>query len=196
MNLKELPYEYKAVNLVEDGGQQFKAEYGEKNPMHLVPSLQVGEHVVTESVAILEFLDEMYGGVMLLPKDPFLKAKVREIVNIVACDIHPVQNLRVVAKVEKDFGASRVEWGKYWVEYGFKGLEQIVAKSSGKYAVGDEISLADVLIVPQVMASVARYQTKAEDFPNLFRVATEASKLEAFRKAEPKYQPDAPAEAQ
>lgn len=183
------------MNLVEDGGQQYKPEYGEKNPMHLVPSLQVGEHVLAESVAILEYLDETYSsGIALLPKDPFVKAKVREIVNIVACDIHPVQNLRVVAKVEKDFGASRVEWGKYWVEHGFQGLEKVVAKSSGKHAVGDQITLADVLIVPQVLAAVSRYQTKAEDFPNLFRITAEASKLDAFKKAEPKYQPDTPAE--
>lgn len=184
------------MNLVEDGGQQYKPEYGEKNPMHLVPSLQVGDHVLAESVAILEYLEETYtSGVSLLPKDPFLRAKVREIVNVVACDIHPVQNLRVVAKVEKDFGASRVEWGKYWVEYGFQGLEKILAKSSGKYAVGDQVTMADVLIVPQVLAAVSRYATKAEDFPNLFRITAEASKLEAFRKAEPKYQPDTPAEA-
>jgi maleylacetoacetate isomerase len=182
--------------LIEDGGQQYKPEYGQKNPMNLVPSLQVGEHILTESVAILEYLEETYtSGVSLLPKDPFLKAKVREIVNIVACDIHPVQNLRVVAKVEKDFGASRVAWGKYWVEHGFQGLEKIIAKSSGKYAVGDSVTMADVLIVPQVFAAVSRYATKAEDFPNLFRVANEAAKLEAFQKAEPKNQPDTPAES-
>lgn len=181
------------MNLVAEGGQQYKPEYGEKNPMHLVPSLQVGEHVITESVAILEYLDEVYtSGVSLLPKDPFVKAKVREIVNIVACDIHPVQNLRVVAKVDKDFGGDRVAWGKYWVESGFQGLEKIVAKSSGKYAVGDSVTLADVLIVPQVKAAVSRYGTKAEDFPNLFRVAEECSKLDAFIKAEPKNQPDTP----
>lgn len=221
LNLKELTYEYKgttskrhfemplsfcanswavdvslpAINLIEDGGQQYKPEYGEKNPMSLVPSLQIGDQIIGESVAILEYLEETFtSGVSLLPKDPILRAKVREIVNIVACDIHPVQNLRVVAKVEKDFGASRVEWGKYWVEHGFQGLEKVVAKTSGKYAVGDQVTLADVLIVPQVLAAVSRYQTKAEDFPTLFRITEEASKLDAFRKAEPKYQPDAPEE--
>lgn len=163
--------------------------------MHLVPSLQVGEHVLTESVAILEYLDEVFNtGVSLLPKDSLLKAKVREIVNIVACDIHPVQNLRVVERVDKELKGDRVAWGKYWVEHGFEGLEKIIAKSSGKYAVGDSVTLADVLIVPQVKASVSRYGTKPEDFPNLFRVAEECSKLEAFIKAEPKNQPDAPQE--
>lgn len=182
-----------AVNLIADGGQQYKPEYSEKNPMQLVPSLQVGEHVITESVAILEYLDEVYSsGVALLPKDPILKAKVREIVNIVACDVHPVQNLRVVTKIEKDLGGDKVAWGKYWVEHGFQGLEKVVAKSSGKYAVGDNVTMADVLIVPQVKAAVARYGTKAEDFPNLFRITAECSKLDAFEKAEPKNQPDTP----
>lgn len=162
--------------------------------MHLVPSLQVGEHVITESVAILEYIEEIYNsGIALLPKDALLKAKVREIVNIVACDIHPVQNLRVVEKIDKDLKGDRVAWGKYWVEQGFQGLEKIVAKSSGKYAVGDSVTMADILIVPQVKAAVTRYGTKAEDFPNLFRVAEECSKLDAFIKAEPKNQPDAPA---
>lgn len=184
------------MSLIADGGQQYKADYGEKNPMHLVPTLLVGDKSLFESVAILEYLEEVYptSGVPLLPTDAFLRAKVREIVNIVACDIHPVQNLRVVEKVEKELGYSRVTWGKFWVEQGFQGLEKVLEKSAGKYAVGDSVTLADTLIVPQVFAAASRYKTKAEDFPVLFRVAREAAKLPAFEKADPGFQPDTPAE--
>ena len=160
--------------------------------MHTVPCLLVGENYLTESLAIIEYLDEAYPENPFLPKDLFQRAKAREIANIVADDIQPLQNLRVLLKIEKDFGANRGEWAKYWVQNGFTALEKILSKSAGKYSVGDQITMADILIIPQANIARDRLALKNEDFPTIFRITENASKLNAFIKAEPNNQPDAP----
>ncbi|XP_049850711.1 probable maleylacetoacetate isomerase 2 [Schistocerca gregaria] len=187
---KSLDFEYRPVKLAENG-QQRGAEFAKVNPMMQVPTLVVNDRILAESLPIIEYLEEAYPHNPLLPKCLFLRAKVREIANIVAADIHPIQNLDVVVKLKNDYGTDRNTWAKYWIERRFGALEKILSNGvSGRYAVGDQITLADVFLVPQAFAGV-QYGVDLSKFPTIERVAREASKEEAFVKAHPTNQPDA-----
>jgi len=189
LSMKNIPYEYKAVDLVKEGGEQLKPEYAnEVNPMKGVPSLVVDGKIIAESVAIMEFLEETHPNPPLLPKDPFERAKVRQIVEAIASDIQPPQNLRVLKRLEE---AKRPEWAKYWIEEGFKGLELVLKQTSGEYCVGDQITFADCLLVPQVYNAV-RWKVDMNSFPVISRINDALMKLEAFQKTHPDQQPDAP----
>jgi maleylacetoacetate isomerase len=146
--LKGIEYEYKAVHLLKDGGEQFLKDYQSKNPQCEVPALEIDGVVLTQSIAIMEYLDETRGPPFLLPKDDLKKrAQVRSLSNIIACGIQPIQNLKVLQYVGAE---KKAEWGKHWIEQGFNGLELALGKTSGKYCLGDEITMADLCLVPQV----------------------------------------------
>jgi len=127
----------------------------------------------------------------LLPQDPLHRAKVREIMQAIGSDIQPIQNLRVLNKIAQitESDKQKVEWAKYWIEEGLKGVEHVLTKSAGKYAVGDEITLADVCLVPQVYNAI-RFGVPIEQFPTIARVYTMLGELDAFKKAHPSLQPD------
>lgn len=200
LGLKGLDYEYVPVHLLQDGGQQFSESYRNLNPVSEVPSLEVlgedGEVVATlsQSVAILEYLDEVYPEPPLLPSDPADKAKVRQLVEVVNSSIQPIQNLKVMKKVMAQFNVERpvaVEWAAYWIELGFKGLEPLLAKTAGTYAFGDQVTLADALLVPQEY-NARRFKIDMDQFPTIARVCATAKALPAFAKAAPEVQPDTP----
>ncbi|CAG0883196.1 unnamed protein product [Cyprideis torosa] len=177
-----------AVNLLDD--EQKTEGYGEVNPMHQVPSLAVedGTKVLTQSVAIMEYIEEAFPEPALLPKDMWKRAQVREIVNLIASGIQPLQNLSVLRKLPE---GHRKEWGEFHIRKGFIALEAILKKTSGKYCVDDDISLADVCLVPQVF-NASRFQLDMTDFPTISDIYCRLIQHPAFEEAKPENQPDVP----
>ena len=200
LHLKHLAFETRAVSLLKDGGQQLADDFARVNPMRAVPALVVGGATLTQSPAILEYLEEAFPDrTPLLPRDPLLRAKVRELCSIVACDTQPPQNLRVLKHVASFFEdpaekeARRLEWAQRYVVNGMRALEALMSASAGRYSVGDEVTLADATLVPQVY-NAARFKVDMAPFPTVARVYAACMELEAFRAAQPSAQPDAEAE--
>jgi maleylacetoacetate isomerase len=199
LNLKGLDYAIRPVHLLNNGGEQHAEAYRKLNPIEQLPTLLDGDRVLTQSMAIVEYLDETRPGVSLMPADPAGRARVRALAQIVACDIHPVGNLRVLQALEKQFGAGqeqKAEWSRYWISLGLHALEVELAASSstGRFCHGDTPSLADICLVPQVYNAV-RWQVDLSDCPTLMGIHEACTGLEAFRRAAPEMQVDAPAAA-
>ena len=191
--LKGIDYDYRAVHLVEEGGAQYKAAYAAVNPMHEVPSLVIDGHTLSQSLPILEYLDETRPTPPLLPADAYGRAKARQLAECVNASIQPVQNLRVLKKLEADFGAveeTRRAWVAHFIHSGFRGIEAILRDTAGSFAVGDAVTLADICLVPQVFAA-GRFGVTLEAYPTLAAVAAKAGALPAFEAAHPSRQPDA-----
>lgn len=189
LNWKEIEYECNTVNLILEGGQQNTGTYKEINPMAQVPSLVIDELTLTQSQAILEYLEEAYPTNCLLPKDINKRFKVREICEIIVSGIQPLQN----ASVLKQIGGSQdqKEWANKWITKGLTALEKVLKFCSGKYCVGDEVTLADCCLVPQLY-NARRFEIDVEMFPVCLRIEKEVEKLPAFLKAHPNNQPDCP----
>jgi len=190
--MKGVDYEYKAVNLVKDGGQQHSEEYKALNPIGQVPSFQIKDTVLSQSLAIIDYLEDMYPEPSLIPKDPLLKAQARALGELIAAGTQPVQNLSVLYKVS-DSPEGRAEWGRYWIDRGLDAYEKMVQKTAGKYSVGDMVTIADVCLVPQMM-NASRFKVDLSKFPTIMRIVNALSDLEAFKVAHPFAQPDCPEE--
>jgi len=195
LNLKGLEYERAPIHLRRGGGEQFSPDYKAKNPQALVPTLEDGGRLFTQSLAIIEYLEEIYPEPPLLPKDPTDRATVRAMALAVACEIHPIQNLRVLSYLRSELKHSEAEanrWAQYWIGLGFAALEQMVltAPQRGKFCFGDAPSLADLCLVPQV-ANARRFGCDLSSYPTLARIDAHCSTLPAFVKAAPENQPDA-----
>jgi maleylacetoacetate isomerase len=195
LNLKGLHYETRAVHLVRDGGEQHSPAYVALNPQQLVPALVDGDRVLTQSMAIIEYLDETHPLPPLLPKDPAGRARVRALAQLVACDIHPIGNLRVFQELDKQFGASdeqKAVWMRHWIATGFHALETMLAgsKDTGRYCHGDTPGMADACLVPQVY-NARRWKVPLGDYPNILRIDAACATLQAFHDAMPEQQPDA-----
>lgn len=189
--LKGLDYEYRAVNLIKDGGEQKKEEYVKsKNPMGQVPTYVDGDMVLTQSVAIMEYLEEKYPEVSLMPKDLAGRAKVRQLVEVVNSGTQPIQNLSVMLKAGGT-AEERREWMRFWIDRGLTAFEALLQSTSGKYCVGDEVTLADCCIVPQLL-NANRNNVDMSKFPTINRISAELANHEAFKKAHPDNQPDCP----
>lgn len=197
LNLKGLPYEIVPVNLAANGGEQHMADYAQLNPQELVPTLLDGGRVIRQSMAIIEYLDESYDGeIKLLPPTARDRARVRGLAQIVACDIHPIGNLRVLQYLEREFNTPAVErerWSRHWIREGFEAFESLLAEnpSTGQFCEGDDPSLADVCLIPQVY-NARRWGIDLSEFPTIARIETECLKLAAFERARPENQQDAP----
>jgi len=151
LNLKGVEYDLVPLNLFT--GEQNSADFLSKNPDGLVPVLETDDNVLTQSMAILEYLEETETTVALLPNDPVERAFVRALAQSIACDIHPLNNLRVQKYLRHEMGVSdedKLKWYHHWVATGFRGLETRLSKSAGQFCVGDCVSLADVCLIPQV----------------------------------------------
>ncbi len=195
LNLQGLDYEPVPVHLVRDGGEQHLADYRALNPMGLVPTLVDGDKVITESLAIIEYLDECHPAKTLLPADPYARARVRSIALTVACGIQPLNNLNVISYITGILGAdesAKDGWYRHWIDRGFAALEKTLAASSdaGKFCYGDRPTLADVCLVPQVYNAV-RFQCNLSGYPLLMGIHHRCQELEAFVDAAPENQPDA-----
>lgn len=195
LNLKGLDADIVPVNLRKDGGQQHKPDYLSVNPSALVPTLVDGDFAVGQSMAILEYLEETRPQPALLPADPKGRARVRAMAQLIACDIHPLNNLRVLQYMKHTLNiddAGRDEWYRHWVNIGFTALEAMLAGSTdtGRFCHGDSPTLADVFLVPQV-ANARRLDCDLSAMPNVVRIDAECMALDAFIKAAPANQPDA-----
>ncbi len=195
LNLKGLPYDSTAVHLRKDGGQQHAPAFRALNPAALVPVLDDDGHVMTQSLAIIEYLEETHPQPPLLPQDAVQRAYVRSVALAIACDIHPLNNLRVLRYLVKTLGVSEEQknaWYRHWVEQGLAALEaRIVADNrAGQYALADSVTLADVMIVPQIF-NAQRMDCSLESVPTLMRIFEHCMRLPAFIDAQPSKQPDA-----
>ena len=196
LNLKNLSYEYVPVHLVRDGGEQLKPAYRQVNPDAIVPAFVDDEgHTLQQSLAIIEYLEETHPEPPLLPKSPVDRAHVRSLALQVACEIHPVDNLRVLKYLKHTVGAddaTKDAWYRHWIEAGFETLEQRLASDSrtGKLAFGDTPTVADLCIVPQVY-NANRFKIDTTRYPTIQRICDYASELDAFVRAAPGAQPDA-----
>jgi maleylacetoacetate isomerase len=195
LNLKGLDYETRPVHLLRDGGEQHAEAYRRLNPQELIPCLLDGGRKITQSVAIIEYLDETRPAPELLPSDPAGRARVRALALAVACDVHPLGNLRVLQYLSSHFSADdaqKLEWSRHWIATGFDALELLLAGSpaTGRYCHGDSPGLADACLVPQVYNAL-RWKLSLAPWPTIERIHAACSELEAFRRAAPEVQPDA-----
>lgn len=191
LNLKGVAYDYVPVDLVK--GQQQSPEYHAVNAQDLVPALVLEDgRVLTQSLSILEWLEETQPGPALLPKDPLDRQAVRAMATIVACDIHPLNNLRIL-KALAGLGVEepkRNEWVHRWIGDGFSALEQMVARHGGGYAFGDTPTLADCCLVPQVY-NAGRFGVDMTPYPAIAAANARALDHPAIAAAHPNHQPDA-----
>ncbi len=192
--LKGLRAEYVAVNLAAGGGEQNQPAYRAVNPQGRVPSLEMDGRVLTQSLAILEYLEEVYPEPPLLPRDAFGRARVRALAGIVACDIQPLQNLAVTQYLRGRHAfddAAVTAWLEEWIGRGLAALEAGLAGNheTGRFCHGDEPGLADACLVPQCYAA-ARFGIEVSRYPTIARIDAACRELDAFRQAAPEAQPD------
>lgn len=190
---KDLPYELVPVHLLRDGGEQNGAAFRALNPQGLVPCLVEDGRVLTQSLAICEYLDERHPQPPLLPASAADRAQVRALSQAIACDIHPLDNLRVLQYLRHALGQSkdRVDaWYRHWIEVGFQALEtELVRAGAGRHCFGDAVTLADICLVPQV-ANARRLAVDLAHFPSIVRIDAHLTALPAFVASAPARQPD------
>jgi maleylpyruvate isomerase len=192
LNFKGLSYEQIAIDLRK--GAQREPAFLALNPQGLVPVLDDEGAILTQSLPILNYLEERYPEPALLPRDSPGRAKSRAIAVAIACEIHPLNNLRVLQYLERELGldeGQRMAWYRHWIVEGFGPLESMIARSAGEFCVGDFPSLADLCLVPQVY-NARRYQCDLEPYPIIRRIDERCREIEAFERAAPERQPDAP----
>ena len=192
-NLKGVKCETVEVDLRTDASDQHKPEYRTVNPQGLVPALVIGDTTVTQSLAIIEYLDEVYPEPPLLPRAPVDRARVRAMALAVACDMHPLNNLRVLNYLRSQLGHDEDTvnaWYRHWIAVGFGGLEQEARRAShdGQYMFGSSVTMADIYIVPQ-MYNARRFKCDLEPYPTLRSICAHLESLPAFAKAVPEAQP-------
>ncbi|HWJ93233.1 MAG TPA: maleylacetoacetate isomerase [Telluria sp.] len=195
LNLKGLPYEAVPVHLLKAGGEQLSDSYRKINPSKLVPALQDERGTLTQSLAILEYLEDTHPDVPLMPADPLGRARVRELAQIIACDIHPLNNLRVLRYLVHEMGVSeeaKTQWYKHWVTDGLAALEAHLARDPGTadFCHGETPTLADCCLVPQVF-NAQRFEIDLAPYMNIARINANCVQLPAFQHAHPSQQPDA-----
>jgi len=195
LNYKQIQYQPIPVHLVRGGGEQYSASFGERNPAHLVPVLEDGALTLTQSLAIIEYLEETHPTPALLPGDPAARATVRALALSIACDIHPLNNVRVLRYLKAPFGIDeerRTTWSRHWIAVGFAALEQQLTRSgtAGHCCYGDAPTLADCCLIPQVF-NAQRVDCPLEPFPTIRRIYDHCMRLEAFARAAPAAQSDA-----
>ncbi|MFZ3239320.1 MAG: maleylacetoacetate isomerase [Pseudolabrys sp.] len=192
LNLKELPYEIVPIHLTKDGGRQHTQEFRAINPLARVPALELsGGEILTQSLAIIEYLDEIHPEPPLLPPAALGRARARAIAQMIACDIHPLNNLIALQYLRRQLKHEQPDidaWYHHWITQGFTAMEEML--DPAPYACGQHVTVADICLVPQV-ANARRLKVPLEKFPKIVAVDAACLKLPAFDKARPENQPDA-----
>jgi maleylacetoacetate isomerase len=199
LNLKGLAYETLPVHLLRDGGEQHRAGFAEVNPQELIPVLLHGDRVLRQSLAIIDYLDETFASKPLMPSTARDRQRVRAMAQLIACDIHPLGNLRVLQYLESRFGADqaqRDEWSRHWIRAGFNAVEKVLEDnpSTGSFCEGDMPGMADCCLVPQVY-NARRFGIDMTQFPNIARINEACLALPEVEAARPENQEDAPVPA-
>ena len=196
LNSKGLEWDYQTVNLLD--GEQKASEFKALNPLGLVPVLDTGEAMLAQSPAIAEYLEEQYPEPALLPPDPTGRARVREMMHSIGCEVHPLQNLSVLMYVKETYSlddAAVQAWGRKWIDRGFSAFETLARErsSDGQFSYGDSLTLADVWLIPQLF-NAHRFEMDLSPYPTLVSVDRHCQALDAVAAAHPSKQPDAPSE--
>ena len=185
LNLKGIDYESRPVNLLHS--EQRGEDYRALNPQGLVPMLEIDGHRLTQSLSIMVYLDQVYPEHPLMPRDPVDGAHVRAMALTIACDIHPLNNLRVLKYLSNELGLPQEErdaWYIHWIREGLPALETLAKPGAGRFLFGDEPTIADVCLVPQLF-NARRFNVPLDDYPTLLRAEEDANKLDAFAAAHP-----------
>jgi maleylacetoacetate isomerase len=195
LNLKGIPYEQAPVHLRRGGGEQLQPPYTTLNPQALVPALEDNGQILTQSLAIIEYLEEKHPNPPLLPKDPAGRALVRSMALIIACEVHPIQNLRVLNYVKSSYNQTDDQvnrWARHWIDLGLTALEQMIAAqpNRGKFCFGNTPTLADICLIPQ-LGNARRYGCDLSQYPSILSIDGNCMSLPAFADAAPEKQPDA-----
>lgn len=195
LNLKKLTYESVAIHLTRAGGEQYAPSYTAMNPQSLVPVLEIGKLRIAQSLAIIEYLDEQYPSPALLPSDTSQRAYVRQLAGIIACDVHPLNNLRVLQYLSKPLEVTdedKLSWVTHWISSGFQAMESLITSSdcSGQYCCGDTPGLAECCLIPQLF-NARRFNVDLDRYPRLLQIEARTQQLPAFLAALPANQPDA-----
>jgi maleylacetoacetate isomerase len=186
LGLKNLPVDYQSIHLVNNGGEQHHPSYQDKNPQHLVPTLEHQGQLFSQSLAIIEYLDEQYPNPPLLPEDAVNRAHVRAIAQMISCDIHPLNNLRVLQYLKKNFQADEEavnSWYQHWVVQGFDAIEHLISKDN-VFCVGNTISVADICLIPQVY-NAKRFLIDLSPYPKIEAINERCLEIPAFIAAAP-----------
>jgi maleylpyruvate isomerase len=194
LHLKGLDFDQTPVHLVQDGGQQHGAEHLARNPLAQVPVLEV-EHegqtvLLSQSLAILEYLDERWPSPRLLPEDPVARARARQLAEVVNAGIQPLQNLYVMQHLKRVGAPDARAWSAHFIARGLTSLERMAGDTAGHFLVGDQVSVADLCLVPQIY-NARRFELDLTAFPILSRVEAACAEHPAFQRAHPSQQPDA-----
>jgi len=193
LNLKGVQVEHCPVHLINNGGEQHSASYQLLNPSELVPTLEEGELSLNQSLAIIQYLEDSYPQTPLYPKDPAQKAAVMAFALDIACDIHPLNNLRVLQYLTGPLAlseAEKMQWIQHWLAVGFSALESRLQQTARRYCFGDQITVADLCLVPQVYNAL-RFQLDMTNYPQISAIYQRCNEVEAFAKAAPERQVDA-----
>jgi maleylacetoacetate isomerase len=195
LNLKGIAYDQAPIHLRRGGGEQLGAAYRAVNPQALVPALDDNGKIITQSLAIIEYLDEKTPTPPLLPRDPADKALVRSMALVIACEVHPIQNLRVLQYVKTAYHQTDDQvnrWAQHWIDLGLTALEQMIAAQSplGRFCFGDTPTLADICLVPQ-LGNARRYGCDLSQYPAILNIEKNCMSVPAFIDAAPEKQPDA-----
>jgi len=186
--LKDVEYETEPVHLVKDGGQQHAEAFKAKNPMAQIPVLVDEDVALTQSLAIIEYLEEKYPKPSLLPAGAVDRARARAVANTIASGIQPLQNLSVLQKVGSE---KKMSWAHDVIRDGLAAVEKMVEKTAGVYCVGDQVSIADLCLIPQIY-NATRFKVDMAQFPTLVKIQSACEQLEAFKVSHPNVQPDCP----
>ncbi|TXT34459.1 MAG: maleylacetoacetate isomerase [Comamonadaceae bacterium] len=195
LHLKGLPFNTIPVHLLINGGEQHAEGYRTINPSKLIPSLVDGDFHLGQSLTIMEYLEETHPDNPLLPADPMARARVRSLAQSIACDIHPLNNLRVLQYLKNELDApedARTRWYQHWVSKGFEAIERMlqIGNAAGQFCEGDRPGMADCCLIPQ-MYNARRFNISMDAFPTLCQIETVCLDLDAFKLSAPEIQPDA-----
>jgi maleylacetoacetate isomerase len=192
LNYKNIPYKYVSIHLVKNGGEQFSAEYKKLNPLSQVPCLVHNDQPITQSMAIIMYLEELFQEPALLPAKAYDRAIVVQLCEMINSGIQPLQNHSVLTELGNNFGVSedgKKKWLNCWMSRGLEAVEETLKKTSGQFSYGDAVTAADCFLVPQVFAA-GRFGVDVSSFKNILKVYENCNEIEAFQLAEPSRQPD------